>query len=223
MNKEKRRQLLQTFKEQFKVYPESKIILDETAITEEQRELLDKIISELIKSFNLSSKKAKKRSRKGIDKCIKAYNEKIDSRKKVLKDSSLRIKYNIPKHELKEQLESLQLLLNYWKHRRATDTKYWIIESDLFIYFRWMDINQIDDYIQRILIKNLMELCNYHGADKYPVDRLLKLKKEIFSYMEKDAELEKALIFSIEKTLKKDGVSDKKIKELIQEAQTRRN
>ena len=83
-------------------------------------------------------------------------------------------------------------------------------------------MNEVDDYHQRVLIQDLMEICDYHGAEEFTTERLLKKKKEVFSYMEADAEIEKALVYNIERKLKEDGVSKGEIRSMIQEAKTGR-
>ena len=215
--------LSKAFKEHVRAqYPKVARSLDRITSEEKQRRFYDLIIDQLIECFLLPSEEAKELSREELDRSIKLCKESILSREALLKDGSLRSQYNIPEQELQDQLEALHLLLDYWRSRRASDTKYSIIEIHLFIYFRWMDMNEIDDYDQRVLIQVLMEICDYHGAEEFTTERLLKKKKEIFSYMEADAEIEKALVYNIERKLKEDGVSKEEIRSMIQEAKTGR-
>ena len=71
------------------------------------------------------------------------------------------------------------MLLNYWKSRRASPYKKWGIETWFSFYFEWMDKFQFDDYLQRSLLLDLMELCKYQKLEYFNHDRLLKLKKDL--------------------------------------------
>ena len=205
-------EIIKNFIEHMRAYP---IDLDKKfndgTITKEQWHFFGDIIESLIDCFRISREEAKELSRKELDKRINHYNLKI-----LYKQAALYVGDHSGTDETiqlmaEEKVDSLHL--EYWKSRRASPTLYWNYEVQLFLYYKWMDNHQMDEYYQRALIRDLMVESNYKNP---PNDDLIqKQKKQLFSKMAWGHDLGETLKYHIKKHLREKGVPEKEIKQKI--------
>ena len=187
-------------------------------ISQNDDDLLDKILIELINCFSTSEEEAKKLSRKALDKEIGKYELKIFTSRLALKDSKF-LEENSGEQieEIKAQMVVDKLYLNYWETRRASETLYWEYEIHLYLFYTWMDKFKFDDWYQRVLVSDLMAFCGYTSKHSH-LERLKKQKNQLFSRMQYNYVFGEVLKYEIRRILKKDGYTESEIKKLIQDA-----
>ena len=174
------RDILKTFiAKKLEYLPEAREKFSSGVISEKSLYNYFDIISNLIDDFRLNQKESLKRSKQKIQEKVKTLKKTITLRELAKEDNYFLSYYKISEDELDRKINSYKMLLDYWKKRRATPYKYWGIETWFYFYFQWMDEYQFDDYYQRGLLIDLMELCEYHKLENMDHDRLLKLKKEL--------------------------------------------
>ena len=211
------RDILKTFiGKKLEYLPEAREKFSSGVISEKSLYNYFYIISNLIDDFRLNQKESLKRSKQKIQEKVKTLKKTITLRELAMEDNYFLSYYKISEDELDRKINSYKMLLDYWKKRRATPYKYWGIETWFYFYFQWMDEHGLykpdfDDYYQRSLLLNLMELCEYHKLEYFNHDRLIKLKKELME-IKALSETELAFIDQQEKKYK----NKKAKKQLIQ-------
>ena len=187
-------------------------------ISQNDDDLLDKILIELINCFSTSEEEAKKLSRKALDKEIGKYELNIFNSRLALKDPKFLEENSREKiEEIKAEIVIDKLFLNYWKSRRASDGLYWEYEVHLYLFYTWMDKFKFDDWYQRVLVSDLMAFCGYTSKHSH-LERLKKQKNQLFSRMQNNYVFGEVLKYEIRRILKKDGYTESEIKKLIQDA-----
>ena len=208
-------EIIKNFIEHMRAYP---IDLDnkfnDGTITKKQWHIFGDIIESLIDCFRISPEEAKELSRKELDKRINHYNLKIMYKHAALYVGDHSGTDDTIQLMAEEKVENLHL--EYWKSRRASPTLYWNYEVQLFLYYKWTDNHQIDEYYQRALIRDLMVESNYKNL---PNDDLIqKQKKQLLSRMTRGHDLGETLKYHITKHQREKGVPEKEIKQKIKNA-----
>ena len=96
-------------------------------------------------------------------------------------------------------------------------------EIHLYLFYKWMDNYEFDDFYQRELVLSLMELCSYYGSRYFDTERLQTEKNVLMSEMKVGSELLRVLDYAIEKWSDDEEIPGSEIETLVNEADAHLN
>ena len=205
------------------LFPNMQSFIDDGTITKSDWIFFGRIIYHLMNCFIVTPEKAIRRSKAQLNRVLRFYEKEVRVRKLALK-SDLFLKANdIDVERLKTQLCSFQENLDYWASRHESTDLCFEYEIHLYLYYKWMDNYEFDDYYQRELVMSLMNLCGYYGIRYFSLERLGSEKKVLMSEMRMGSELLRILDYAIERGSVDKMVPGSDIEVLISEADAHLN
>ena len=197
--------------------------IDDGTITKSDWIFFGRIIYHLMDCFIVTPEKAIRRSKAHLNRVLRFYEKEVRVRKLALK-SDLFLKANdIDVERLKTQLCSFQENLDYWASRHESTDLCFEYEIHLYLYYKWMDNYEFDDYYQRELVMSLMILCSYYGKRYFSLERLESEKKVLMSEMRMGSELLRILDYATAKDSGDEMVLGSDIEVLTSEADAHLN
>ena len=205
------------------LFPNMQSFIDDGTITKSDWIFFGRIIYHLMNCFIVNPEKAIRRSKAQLNRVLRFYEKEVRVRKLALK-SDLFLKANdIDVERLKTQLCSFQENLDYWASRHESTDLCFEYEIHLYLYYKWMDNYEFDDYYQRELVMSLMNLCGYYGTRYFSLERLGSEKKVLMSEMRIGSELLRILDYATEKGSGDEMVPGSDIEVLTSEADAHLN
>ena len=154
------------------LFPNMQSFIDDRTITKSDWIFFGRIIYHLMNCFIVSPEKAIRRSKAQLNKVLRFYEKEVRVRKLALKSDLFLKDNNIDVEGLQAQLWSFKENLDYWALRHASTDLCFEYEIHLYLYYKWMDNYEFDDYYQRELLMSLMNLCGYYGTKYFSLERL---------------------------------------------------
>ena len=173
--------------------------------------------------FIVSPEKAIRRSKAQLNKVLRFYEKEVRVRKLALKSDLFLKDNNIDVEGLQAQLWSFKENLDYWALRHASTDLCFEYEIHLYLYYKWMDNYEFDDYYQRELLMSLMNLCGYYGTKYFSLERLETEKEVLMSEIRMGSELLRILDYATEKGSGDETIPGLDIEVLINEADAHLN
>ena len=205
------------------LFPNMQSFIDDGTITKSDWIFFGRIIYHLMNCFIVTPEKAIRRSKAQLNRVLRFYEKEVRVRKLALK-SDLFLKANdIDVERLKTQLCSFQENLDYWASRHESTDLCFEYEIHLYLYYKWMDNYEFDDYYQRELVMSLMNLCGYYGIRYFSLERLGSEKKMLISEMRMGSELLSILDYATKGGSVDEMVPGSDIEVLISEADSHLN
>ena len=205
------------------LFPNMQSFIDDGTITKSDWIFFGRIIYHLMNCFIVSPEKAIRRSKAQLNKVLRFYEKEVRVRKLALKSDLFLKDNNIDVEGLQAQLRSFKENLDYWALRHASTDLCFEYEIHLYLYYKWMDNYEFDDYYQRELIMSLMNLCGYYGTRYFSLERLETEKEVLMSEIRMGSELLRILDYAIEKGSGDGTVPGSDIEVLINEADAHLN
>ena len=205
------------------LFPNMQSFIDDGTITKSDWIFFGRIIYHLMNCFIVTPEKAIRRSKAQLNKVLRFYEKEVRVRKLSLKSDLFLKDNNIDVEGLQAQLWSFKENLDYWALRHASTDLCFEYEIHLYLYYKWMDNYEFDDYYQRELLMSLMNLCGYYGTRYFSLERLESEKEVLMSEIRMGSELLRILDYAIEKGSGDETVPGSDIEVLISEADAHLN
>ena len=205
------------------LFPNMQSFIDDGTITKSDWIFFGRIIYHLMNCFIVSPEKAIRRSKAQLNKVLRFYEKEVRVRKLALKSDLFLKDNNIDVEGLQAQLWSFKENLDYWALRHASTDLCFEYEIHLYLYYKWMDNYEFDDYYQRELLMSLMNLCGYYGTRYFSLERLETDKEVLMSEIRMGSELLHILDYAIEKGSGDETIPGLDIEVLINEADAHLN
>ena len=205
------------------LFPQMQSYIDDGTITKDDWTFFGRIIYRLINCFIVNPEKAIRRSKAQLNKILRFYEKEVRIRKLALKSELFLMDNKIDVERLRAQLGSFQENLDYWAQRHGSTDLCFEYEIHLFLFYKWMDNYEFDEYYQRELILSLMNLCGYYGTRYFPLERLETEKNVLISEMRIGSELLRILDYATEIRSQDNMVPGSDIEILINEADAHLN
>ena len=205
------------------LFPNMQSFIDDGTITKSDWIFFGRIIYHLMNCFIVSPEKAIRRSKAQLNKVLRFYEKEVRVRKLALKSDLFLKDNNIDVEGLQAQLWSFKENLDYWALRHASTDLCFEYEIHLYLYYKWMDNYEFDDYYQRELLMSLMNLCGYYGTKYFSLERLETEKEVLMSEIRMGSELLRILDYATEMRSQDDMVPGSDIEILINEADAHLN
>ena len=205
------------------LFPNMQSFIDDGTITKSDWMYFGRVIYHLINCFIVSPEKAIRRSKAQLSRVLSFYEKEVRVRKLALKSNLFLKENDIDIEEVETQLCSFKENLGYWKVRYASTDLYFEYEIHLYLFYKWMDNYEFDDYNQRELLLSLMNLCGYYGTRYFSSERLGTEKTVLMSEMRMGSELLRILDYATEEGSVNEVVPGSDIEVLISEADAHLN
>ena len=205
------------------LFPNMQSFIDDGTITKSDWIFFGRIIYHLMNCFIVSPEKAIRRSKAQLNKVLRFYEKEVRVRKLALKSDLFLKDNNIDVEGLQAQLWSFKENLDYWALRHASTDLCFEYEIHLYLYYKWMDNYEFDDYYQRELLMSLMNLCGYYGTKYFSLERLETEKEVLMSEIRMGSELLRILDYATEMGSGDETVPGSDIEVLINEADAHLN
>lgn len=205
------------------LFPNMQSFIDDGTITKSDWIFFGRIIYHLMNCFIVSPEKAIRRSKAQLNKVLRFYEKEVRVRKLALKSDLFLKDNNIDVEGLQAQLWSFKENLGYWASRHASTDLCFEYEIHLYLYYKWMDNYEFDDYYQRELLMSLMNLCGYYGTRYFSLERLETEKEVLMSEIRMGSELLRILDYATEIRSQDNMVPGSDIEILINEADAHLN
>ena len=205
------------------LFPNMQSFIDDGTITKSDWIFFGRIIYHLMNCFIVSPEKAIRRSKAQLNKVLRFYEKEVRVRKLALKSDLFLKDNNIDVEGLQAQLWSFKENLDYWALRHASTDLCFEYEIHLYLYYKWMDNYEFDDYYQRELLMSLMNLCGYYGTRYFSLERLESEKEVLMSEIRMGSELLRILDYATEMGSGDETVPGSDIEVLINEADAHLN
>jgi len=205
------------------LFPNMQSFIDDGTITKSDWIFFGRIIYHLMNCFIVTPEKAIRRSKAQLNKVLRFYEKEVRVRKLSLKSDLFLKDNNIDVEGLQAQLWSFKENLDYWALRHASTDLCFEYEIHLYLYYKWMDNYEFDDYYQRELLMSLMNLCGYYGTRYFSLERLESEKEVLMSEIRMGSELLRILDYATEKDSGDETVPGSDIEVLINEADAHLN
>ena len=205
------------------LFPNMQSFIDDRTITKSDWIFFGRIIYHLMNCFIVSPEKAIRRSKAQLNKVLRFYEKEVRVRKLALKSDLFLKDNNIDVEGLQAQLWSFKENLDYWALRHASTDLCFEYEIHLYLYYKWMDNYEFDDYYQRELLMSLMNLCGYYGTKYFSLERLETEKEVLMSEIRMGSELLRILDYATEKGYEDETFPGSDIEVLINEADAHLN
>ena len=205
------------------LFPNMQSFIDDRTITKSDWIFFGRIIYHLMNCFIVSPEKAIRRSKAQLNKVLRFYEKEVRVRKLALKSDLFLKDNNIDVEGLQAQLWSFKENLDYWALRHASTDLCFEYEIHLYLYYKWMDNYEFDDYYQRELLMSLMNLCGYYGTRYFSLERLETEKEVLMSEIRMGSELLRILDYATEKGSGDETIPGSDIEVLISEADAHLN
>ena len=219
-----KREIIKELRKKLREYfPQMQVFIDDNTITKDDWVFFGRIIYRLMDCFITTPEKAIRRSRAQVNKILNFYKKEVRVRKLALKSEVFLKENNIDGEGLQDHLVFYQDHLDYWSMRHASTELCFDYEIHLYLFYKWMDNYEFDDFYQRELVLSLMELCSYYGSRYFDTERLQTEKNVLMSEMKVGSELLRVLDYAIEKWSDDEEIPGSEIETLVDEADAHLN